>query len=407
MSITKIEACRVCSNTFLTPLIDLGEPALCGQFIKPDDHDPMRSPIQVVRCLDCGVLQMKHSVSEAKVHFERYFYQSSVSATMRAHLKALVLEASDMLEEKVAPRVLGIASNDGYELDCIPFGTGQRVLIDPSDVPVAYPGIQKITGFFPQDFLLTQEFDLILSIACYYSVDNPVGFAKSVKKILSDKGLWVCEVANQEDVIKNNALDFFCNEHVFLPSPLTMDRIAKMCDLRIIRVEPSKSNGGSMRYYLTHTRTNHYRERTEWTNCVSEQWSRATALNENADLFSIFASQVSLARSNLRDVVSRELESGGKVHLLGASTKSGLLLQYANLDHRHIGAASDRDPRKVGLVMPGTRIRIVEESESRAMKPTLYLSILPFKDELIAREREAGNHTPICFCLPQPEIVVP
>jgi hypothetical protein len=91
------------------------------------------------------------------------------------------------------------------------------------------------------------------------------------------------------------------------------------------------------------------------------------------------------------------------VHWLGASTKSNTVLQslgrYANV----IQYASDRDPRKHGCCTPGTRIPIISEEESRAMKPDVYVCLLHgFKDEVIAREKaflDAGGT--ILFPLPK------
>lgn len=403
------KSCRVCGDTYLPTVINLGEQKLQGQFPEIDRPDPPAAPLVIVRCLECGLMQTKHTV-DPNAQFQNYYYRSSVSQTMRDHLKSLITEAGEMLINSRGARVLDIGGNDGYTLECVPFPTGQRVLIDPSDVPVEYPGIQKIHGFWPDAFMLTIEFDLILSIACFYDADDPVHFAKAVRKTLSPKGLWVVEVADQYAVMQHNAFDYWCFEHVGLYSPYTMSRVAAAAGLKIIRCEPNLCNGGSMRYYLAHQNNDDYASHgkaAEWNEFTTRMLAHGKSLKDDGASFERFASQIKVAKENIVELVTKAVQEGKKVHLLGASTKLNTVLQYCGLDHRLIDAASDRDPRKAGrLVTPGTRIPIVSEEESRRRNPGLYLTVLGmFRKELIKRERDAGNKADICFLLPQPEIV--
>lgn len=401
--------CRVCNSAALTQVIDLGQHSLHGQFVKPDEPDPPKVTIEVVRCADCGLVQSPHTFSPDQ-QFVRYFYRSGVNPVMRAHLKQLAEEACEMLPGTiVAPRVLDIAGNDGELLNSIPIATGRRLLIDPSDVPVEHIGISHIRGFFPQDFMLTQQFDLIFTIACLYSVPDPLEFAKAVKKILTKDGMWVIEVADQFEVMRNVAYDFWCSEHVSLFSPYTMTDLLRRAGLKIVRMEPNGCNGGSMRYYAMHQQADaldDHPRAIEWKSQVAALWSHGRQLATDDEAYSLFAQRVNHSRSAIHEIVAAEVAKGNKVHVLGASTKCNVVLQASGLDNSLIEAASDRDPRKVGLVCPGTRIPIISEEESRAKKPKIYFSTLTmFRNELIARERESGSMSDLLFPLPNPHRV--
>ena len=410
MSIHKIESCRVCSSSFLIPVVKLGQHCLHGQFPEDKDPDPVSMPIEVVRCPACGLVQSLYYCDPVHHFSKGYGYRSGISNTMRSHLTALAEEASTMVLNKVAPRVLDIACNDGFLLNAIPFGTGVRVGIDPSDVPVEHPGISFINGFFPDAMLLTQKFDLITSIACFYSVPDPVAFAKAVKSILNRDGVWVCEVADLYSVLQNVAYDFWCAEHLTLISPFSMSEIARRAELKIVRAEPNKCNGGSMRYYLTHRTNGEYEGdiRFEaWSGQVAFLVNHARTLKTDVAAYDRFANSIDRSKKQLIEAITKVRAANGTVHTLGASTKLNVVLQSCGLDHRVIEMASDRDPRKVGKVTPGTRIPIVSEEESRSHRPNLYLTILPFVGEILAREAEAGSKTPICFALPWPVIKEP
>lgn len=408
MSFSKVESCRVCGNGFLKPILSLGPQCLQGQFVRPDDPDPVSVPVEVAKCGACGLVQSLYTVDPA-VQFGRYFYQSGVSGTMKAHLAALAQDCHDMLPDPRRAVVLDIASNDGTLLSNMAWAK-RRFGIDPCDVEVKYPGLEAVRGFFPNDYLLTRKFDLVTTVACLYSVPDPVEFASSVKKILAPDGLWVVEVADLRAVLNNVAYDYWCSEHCSLFSPATLLEVCSRACLKVIRSDLNGSNGGSRRFYITHVVNRSYAshpKHAEWQDAWATDWSNAKRLSEDEPAYERFASAVDNTRRQLKELVCGYVADGKVVHSLAASTKSGVVLQACGLNRNFIAKASDRDPRKVGLVMPGTRIPIVSEEESRADRPDLYVSGLGsmFRDELVKREREAGTRGKIVFALPYPETV--
>lgn len=401
--------CRLCRGETLLPVLDLGTSPLSGQFPLPGEPDPPAAPLEVVRCADpgCGLVQLRHTADRG-LCFGKYHYRSSVSATMRGHLADIVGEAAAMLLGRqgpvcVAPRVLDVGSNDGTLLNAFPVPTGVRVAIDPSDVPVDHPGISVIKGYWPADMILNRQFDLVFSVACFYSHDDPLGWARAVKKVLSPHGLWCVEVADLSSVLRNVDVGYFCHEHVGLYSAWQFDQIARRSALKVARIQESPSNGGSLRLYLAHENDTSYDGVPEWQARVSALTAHGEALArpEAADAYLDFARDAGRAADRLRCVVRNVTAHGGKVHLLAAGTKSGTILSHAGLTRTDIEAASDRDPRKVGRRMAGSGIEIVSEQRSREMRPDLYVCLLPasFRDEIVAREREAGTTCPVEFPL--------
>lgn len=406
---TERTACRLCGGTELADVLDLQTQHLQGQFPAATDPHPPSAPLAVCRCASplCGMVQLRYTVDPAD-QFTNYFYNSGVSATMRAHLKAVAEEACAMLlgrkaEPVYGARILDIGGNNGELLNAIPIGTGNRVLVDPSDVAVEHPGIKHVRGFFPNDVLLTQQYDLVFSVACFYSVNDPVGFAKAVKKVLAADGLWCVEVASLPDILRNVDLGYFCHEHACTHSVFTLTEIAKRARLKVVRVEESASNGGSVRCYLTHEFSTAYPFEGDRSERIGALWSEGRALAQDGEACAAFGKAGREVIAQLRAHVRAEVAAGGRVHALAASTKSGVLLQAAGLSHPLIIAASDRDPRKVGRRMPGTGIPIWSESESRAAKPTLYVCLLPasFHGEILDRERAAGTTADFLFVMPE------
>lgn len=393
MIYTTHTACRLCKGETLIPVLDLGTQALSGQFPLPDEPDPPKTPLEVVRCanVECGLVQLRHT-ADPQLMFASYFYRSGISQTMRTHLTEAAHEASEMLMQRkgppcIAPRFLDIGGNDGFTLNAIPVYTGVRVMIDPSDILVAHPGIVKVQGYFPDELILNRQFDMALSLACFYDTDDPLRWAQSVQKILAPDGLWVLEVADLFAMLQNVDYPAICQEHLLYLSPYTVTRIAERSGLKVVRMQPNDCNGGSVRFYLTHEQSRAYDGDPEWNARIAALTSHGRGLIENPEAFDRFRTAVGQASDGIRQLVADEIAKGGKVHLLAASTKSNTVLSNAGLDNRSILMASDRDPRKLGRRTPGTNIPIVSEETSRADRPTLYLSLARhFKDEMVGRE---------------------
>ena len=88
-----INKCRICGNTELKLVLDLGIQALTGHFLKSIDQPVALEPLQLVKCIEdmskdsCGLLQLKHSSDPYEMYGENYGYMSSLNQSMFNHLK--------------------------------------------------------------------------------------------------------------------------------------------------------------------------------------------------------------------------------------------------------------------------------------------------------------------------------
>jgi SAM-dependent methyltransferase len=373
MDCREVEQCRVC-GVGLEAVLDLGTQKLGGQFPADGEQDPPSAPLKLVRCVGCGLTQLAHTVSP-ELMFRSYGYRSGVTETMRGHLHRLADEAWWMLPERhVDSRVLDIGGNDGTLLAHIPLMTGNKFLIDPSDVPTSFDGATRMKGFFPQDLPADwNDFNLIFTVACFYDADDPVGFAKAVADRLAPDGVWCVEVANAGRMVREGGWDCICHEHLLYFDQVTFEQVCHKANMTVIRRETNDCNGGSIRFYV---------KRSADAVELPYRWQAApTTASEWAD----FAVGVERSRNEIADFLFKG--KPGKVHLLGASTKANTWLQAVGANASVIQVASDRDRRKVGCRTPGTDIPIVSEDESRQMRPDVYL-VGPwhFEREIIDRE---------------------
>jgi SAM-dependent methyltransferase len=384
--------CRVCGDK-LELVLDLGNQALGGQFPKIGEPDPPSAPIRFCRCVGCGLAQLDNTVLP-ELMFKSYGYRSGVSATMREHLYKLATEACQMVggwarEYAGSFRILDIGGNDGTLLQSIHLPHENLYLIDPSDVPVpdTYSKMPRVNGFFPRDIPDSwRDFDLIFTVACFYDADDPVGFAKAVAERLKPDGIWCVEVADARRLATEGSWDQICHEHLCYYEVETFLKTCWRAGLVFLRCEPNDCNGGSLRFYLRKGGK------------VSYQ-----GLTTTASEWAAFADDAERSKCDIKHFLDMCLVDKKVVHLLGASTKANTWLQAAGVSRYWIRAASDRDPRKIGRMTPGTHIPIISEEESRKQKPDVYI-VGPwyFEKEIVEREKaflERGGR--LVFPLPR------
>ena len=74
-----ISACRLCGNTNLTTVLDLGEQALTGVFPVPTAPIPTVGPTRLVKChgggTACGLVQLAHTYDPSEMYGAGYGYR--------------------------------------------------------------------------------------------------------------------------------------------------------------------------------------------------------------------------------------------------------------------------------------------------------------------------------------------
>ncbi len=412
-----ITKCRICGNTDLVPVLDLGIQALSGRFPKAGEPDPPKAPLELVKCNQekdpqaCGLLQLRHSTPPAEMYQHEYGYRSGINQTMTDHLKNIVKRAQDIIKLKSGDVVLDIGSNDATLLKCYQVPGLVRVGIDPTGKQFIkyYPhDVKLVTDFFSAEnyrsAIPDKKAAVVTSIAMFYDLETPMNFVADIREILSRDGLWIFEQSYMPTMLKMNSFDTVCQEHLEYYSLHQIDWMLKHQGMRIIDVDFNDINGGSFRVYASLENSS--------LKSIPGKIDKILAAENELGLnkerpYMEFRERVSKIKDELYRFLTAEKAKGKTIHLYGASTKGNVLLHYCGIDSRIVTAAADRNPEKWGRRTPGTNIPIISEEESRKARPDYFL-VLPwhFKKEFIAREAEfLASGGKIIFPLPKIEIV--
>ena len=388
----KISCCRVCGNSALTSVLDLGSQALTGVFPRTADELVPEGPVELVWCSDCGLLQMAHSCDPTAMYGENYGYRSGLNASMVRHLseKMRYLQRIVSLDENSV--VLDIGSNDATSLKAYEVDGLTKIGIDPTGGKFKKyysDDIKLVEDFFSSDAYRSVEArdaNIITSIAMFYDLEDPTEFAKQISDVLDDNGIWHFEQSYMPSMLRTNSYDTVCHEHLEFYSLNVVKRILSQADLKILDVQMNAVNGGSFAITAAKSASELPQNHAviDWLLRQEDAMGLMTPRP-----YRDFEERVYRHRDDLSRLINSLNASGKSVLGYGASTKGNVLLQFCNFTPTDIPAIAEVNEDKFGCFCPGTQIPIISESEAREMAPDYFL-VLPwhFKPGILERERD-------------------
>jgi len=407
----EIKECRVCKNTYLSPVLSLGNQTLTGVFPKEKDEKVTAGPLTLVWCRQCGLLQLSVSYDLKEMYGDNYGYRSGLNRSMVKHLSEKINILENNISLNPGDVVLDIGSNDATSLKAYKTPNIQRVGIDPTGLKFKdyyTDDIQLLPDFFSAEIYkksISKNAKLITTIAMFYDLESPIDFAKDIESILADDGVWHFEQSYMPSMLRMNSYDTICHEHLEFYSLSVIKHILEEVGLKIIDIVVNSVNGGS--FAVTACKKNNCTLRI---NNTIIDWMLTQEIRmglDKLDTYKNFEERVFHHRSDLTRLVRGLVKDGKNILGYGASTKGNVLLQFCKFTDKDIIAIADINPDKYGSYTPGTGIPIVSEDDAKILMPDYYL-VLPwhFKDEIIRRESKfLANGGKLIFPLPEIEII--
>jgi len=405
----KIKNCRNCKNTELFDLFSLGKISFTGRFSNTIHQNVPKAYLNVLMCKKCKLVQLDRNFDLNYLYGKNYGYRTGINKTMTDHVRKIVRKCSTLIKLKPKQYVLDIGSNDAtllnfYANDIIKVGVDPLV----NKYKKFYKKINyKISNFFKikdiEKIKIKKKFKIISALSVFYDLRDPNKFIREIKKILDDKGVFVLEHVDLYYIIKNNIFDTICHEHLVFYSTKIIIEMMKNNGLKVFNHEYNEINGGSSRYYICHSKTNFK---------VSKNIKKVL-LRENLQgielkkTYKLFFTKILNEKIKLIKLIKKIKNEEQNIHGYGASTKGNVLLQFYNINNKVVNYIADRNPLKWNSFTPGTRIKIISESQSRKIKPHFYL-VLPwhFKNEILIREKNIRKKgTKFIFPLPKVRVV--
>jgi hypothetical protein len=417
MDATSIRKCRVCGNSDLVKILDLGSQAATGVFPKSPDEQVFRGPLQLIKCVEipggktCGLTQVGHTYDSSLLYGNHYGYRSGLNAAMVAHLRRKAVQIKQRIALTPGDVILDIGSNDGTFLAALMEPGVTAVGVDPTaDKFRKYyrPEIHVIPELFSAASFRRHTGDkrvkVVTSIAMFYDLDEPLTFMQEVASLLADDGIWVFEQSYLPAMVEKTSYDTVCHEHQEYYALKQIVWMTERAGLTIVDVKLNEINGGSFSVTAALKASAHAASTVGVDKLLANEQSSGFG---SLAVYQRFHDRVFRHRDQLLQTLRAALQRGEKILGYGASTKGNVILQFCGLTAKEVPAIAEVNPDKFGCYTPGTLIPIISEREAHALRPDAFL-VLPwhFRENLLEREAAyLASGGEMIFPLPKIEVV--
>jgi len=409
----EVSRCRICGSEDLSPVLSLGRQCLTGIFPRSPEEAVASGPLDLVRCAapsgaGCGLVQLRQTYDKAEMYGSRYGYRSGLNESMVRHLRETARRILARVPLRRGDLVLDIGSNDGTLLSAFPQDGPTLVGMDPTgkNFRSYYPAAARLIPEFFSAQRFGAEFPgvkakVVASVAMFYDLDDPSGFAAEVSGILAADGVWLFEQSYLPAMIENNAYDTVCHEHLEYYALKQVLWVTEKAGLKVVDLEFNDVNGGSFAVMAAH-------RDSPLPECGAALRTAlaAEAKYDGPGPFRDFRDKVLRHRDELRAFLARVRGEGRSIAGYGASTKGNVILQFCGITPKDLPKIGEVNSEKFGCYTPGTLIPIVPEEAVKAEKPD-YLFVLPwhFKDFIMKKEAGyLGAGGRMFFPLPVPHV---
>jgi len=408
----EIEKCRVCGNSHLISVLDLGDQYISGIFPKNISDDFYRGPLTLVKCDEskggCGHVQLKHTFDLPTMYGNEYGYRSGLNSSMVNHLQEKYKKITDFLTLKEKDLVIDIAGNDGTFLGFFPSYL-RLISVDPTSKKFSKyykEHVGYIADFFSEktykQFLGDEKAKLVTSFSMFYDLEDPCQFAREVNSVLDPQdGVWVLEQSYMPEMLRVNSFDTICHEHLSYYGMRQLKYIMDKSNFKIIDFEFNDVNGGSISLVVAN-KNSKYEEATQRVNDIIQE--ELDLKLDTTKPWQEFSERIEDCKNKFWEIVTDYQKQGLKVAALGASTKGNVTLQTWKITPKDIEVVGDVNPDKDGSYTPGTWIPI--KSENAVIDDYDVFVILPwhFRSFFVSSSKFKGKK--LLFPLPTPQVVV-
>jgi hypothetical protein len=339
--------------------------------------------------------------------FGDYLYVSGTTQTLRQHFQNTTNRLAARLRLGPDAVVVDIGSNDGTWLGCYKRWGPRIVGVEPARNLANLAnasGINTINKFFTAavaDEIISEygHPHLVTAAGVFFHLEELHSATRGVRLLLEKSGTFCVQAIYLGEILRNTEFDNIYHEHLTYWTVRSIGALFQQYGLEIYDAQLLPIHGGSLELLVG----------LAGVHPIAPEVQRFLAAEEAAGLADIqtyyrFADRVWNIRDSLLSILQEYASRGKTVHAFGAPAKGATLLNSFNITRDLVPFAVERNPLKIGKIIPGANIPILDEEDSPP--PDAYL-VLPwnFLPEFLRKKRDyilGGGE----FIVPVPEPVI-
>jgi hypothetical protein len=406
-----ISSCQICGYEELVPIINLGHHAPCDSLLWPGQlYKPEKTyPLNLVRCPDCGLVQIDHVVAAEELFFPDYPYRSGITSTLVKNLRSTGPTIIKRFDIPSGSLTIDIGSNDGTLLSGFK-DAGMRVLgVEPTNIAdiANETGVDTIKAFFTEELArnIVAEYGhpkVVTAANMFAHVSKLGSLIRGVELMLERGSLFVTESHYLMDLLDSVQYDSIYHEHLKYYSLKSLVRLFDYYDFTLVDVDRIANYGGSIRVYAMKGK-NHPVSRAVTDLLIEEEKFGL----EDDSTYSSFARKIKRSKFDLQNLLVNARASNSKVVGIGSPGRSATLLNYCGVDTDSMSYIAEQlTSLKLGLFMPGCHVPIVDEAILFEEQPEFAIMLSwHYWQPIVEKLRSKGLKSRIVVPLPEVRIL--
>ena len=333
-----------------------------------------------------NIVQINNIVNP-EILFKKYLWVTGTSKKINTYKSIFYKKTNAILgKDKKNKKILEIASNDGTFLETFNKNNKYEVLgVDPAKnlIPIAKSkGIKTINKFYninSAKFIKNKygKFDFIYARNVIAHVKDINAFVKSFKINLKKNGIGCFEFHYLDSILKGLQYDSIYHEHIYYFSLKSISILLKKYNLFLFDCFKSPISGGAIVVYFSSEK------RSKTVNLIKQlKYESETGINTKYYLKK-FAHDCLNHKNIFKNKILKKINNK-KIVGYGASARGATLLNFLEIQKKHISKIIDINNLKHNKYIPGLNIKVVDANYLNKSKPD-YILLLSwnFKNEII------------------------
>jgi hypothetical protein len=404
-----VDRCQVSGSTDLRSILFIGflPPVNTMAPIGTRPNEQRSYPAELLYCPESRLVQLGLIVDPAVLFPPHYAYTSGTTKILRDNFAELYDEVMRLYPITREALVVDVGSNDGTLLSNF-HEAGHRVCgIEPTDTHriARARGMATINAFFGPEAAtrVVNEHGragIVTATNVFAHIENVHEIVDSIMAMLDEDGVFISESHYLLPLIETLQYDTIYHEHLRYYALQSLQYLLEMHGLEIIHAKRIPTHGGSIRVYAA--RTGHRPVQPTVAELVAVEDRELTW-----ERFMDFRRRVSQSKLDLMALLRDIRANGQKVYGVGAPSRASTLVNYVGLDDSIIDCVVEiQGSYKIGKLMPGTLIPVLEESKLFLDQPEFALLFSwHIADELIPKLRQRGYLGKFIVPLPTPAVI--
>mgnify|MGYP005629670697 FL=1 len=381
----------------ITPFMTFGKMPVANGFIKKKDFKKeFFFEMEVGFSKELSLFQLNDHPKPTLMFNRNYPFFTGSSKGMIEHFRQYARWVKKNYFKNVK-NLIEIGSNDGTFLKNFNKNKINNIGIEPSKnvANIARKnGIKTINQFFTYKNAsklkkLKNNTDIICAANAICHVPNLKDLIKGIDFLLGKEGIFIFEEPYLGSMFKKVSYDQIYDEHIFMFSVGAIKKTFKLFDFDLIDVLPQTTHGGSMRYVVA--RRNSYK--------IKNNVQKYLKYEKNNNIDNIkgclkFKKKCEASKKKLNHKITKIKKTGKNIAGYAATSKSTTILNYCNINYKHIDFICDTTQEKIGKYTPGTHIPIVSVDYFRKNLPShTFLFAWNHKKEIFKKEKSLLKKT--------------